>query len=196
VTGSLTARVIEEAMRQLYAWELDGVKPGIAVNLSMHDLENERLVQRVERYRTENTDALTHRLCLEVTETAMMSNPPRVIETLNTLAEMGFVVSIDDFGTGYLSLSYLRQLPLAEIKIDKSFVMDMLHNREAATIVHAVIDLAHNLDLQVVAEGVCERAIYDRLRALGCDVAQGFFIARPMDAEALLGWLKTSAWQG
>lgn len=195
VTGSLTSWVIEEAMRQMYTWELDGIDLGIAVNLSMHDLENEQLIRRVERYRAENTDARTHRLCLEVTETAMMSNPPRIVETLNSLAEMGFIVSIDDFGTGYSSLSYLRQLPLSEIKIDKSFVMDMLQNKEAATIVHAVIDLAHNLGLQVVAEGVCEQEIYDRLVTLGCDVAQGFFIARPMDAESLIAWLKSSPWQ-
>ncbi|MCC6207239.1 MAG: EAL domain-containing protein [Gammaproteobacteria bacterium] len=194
ITGSITAWVIEEAMRQMYAWELDGIELGIAVNLSMHDLESDRLIRCVERYRAENTDARTHRLCLEVTETAMMSNPPRVFETLNTLADMGFIISIDDFGTGYSSLNYLRQLPLSEIKIDKSFVMDMLHNKEAATIVHAVIDLAHNLGLHVVAEGVAEPEILERLRGLGCDVAQGFHIARPMDPVALNEWLGKSPW--
>ena len=191
LTGALTAWVIEEAMRQMYAWELEGIELDIAVNLSMHDLENEQLIRHVERYRAENTDGRTHRLCLEVTETAMMSNPPRVVATLNTLAEMGFIVSIDDFGTGYSSLSYLRQLPLSEIKIDKSFVMDMLHNREACTIVHAVIDLAHNLGLRVVAEGVCEEEICQRLAEMGCDLAQGFFIARPMDANSLEVWLQS-----
>ncbi|MGE0372776.1 MAG: putative bifunctional diguanylate cyclase/phosphodiesterase [Gammaproteobacteria bacterium] len=194
VTGSLTAWVIEEAMRQMYAWELDGIELGIAVNLSMHDLESEQLIRRVERYRAENTDSRTHRLCLEVTETAMMSNPPRVVETLSTLAHMGFIISIDDFGTGYSSLNYLRQLPLSEIKIDKSFVMDMMHNKEAATIVHAVIDLAHNLGLRVVAEGVAEQAILERLEQLGCDVAQGFHIAKPMDANALGNWFRASGW--
>ncbi|MBK9131401.1 MAG: EAL domain-containing protein [Gammaproteobacteria bacterium] len=194
ITGVLTAWVIEEAMRQMYAWELDGIELGIAVNLSMHDLENDQLIRHVERYRAENSDARTHRLCLEVTETAMMSNPPRVFETLNTLADMGFVISIDDFGTGYSSLNYLRQLPLSEIKIDKSFVMDMLHNKEAATIVHAVIDLAHNLGLRVVAEGVAEQAILERLQGIGCDIAQGFHIARPMGAAALNDWLESAPW--
>jgi EAL domain-containing protein (putative c-di-GMP-specific phosphodiesterase class I) len=103
-------------------------------------------------------------------------------------------ISIDDFGTGYSSLDYLRKLPVQELKIDKSFVMKMDENESDEKIVLSIIDLAHNMGLKAVAEGVETEAVWERIRALGCDVGQGCYFARPLPAEALSEWLRTSAW--
>ena len=107
---------------------------------------------------------------------------------LNRLSEQGFKLSIDDFGTGYSSLAYLKRLPVDELKIDKSFVMGMETGEDDAMIVRSTIDLAHNLGLTVVAEGVETAAIQDRLRALHCDEAQGYHIARPLPVDDFLAW--------
>ena len=110
---------------------------------------------------------------------------------LEQLNELGITLAIDDFGTGYSSLAYLKQLPVDEIKIDKSFVMQMSANHSDETIVRSIIDLAHNLDLRAVAEGVEDQAILTRLGELGCDVAQGYHISRPLPAERLEPWLES-----
>lgn len=117
-----------------------------------------------------------------------MDDPQRAEATLNKLAEQGFKLSIDDFGTGYSSLAYLKRLPVNELKIDKSFVMGMERDESDAKIVRSTIDLAHNLGLSVVAEGVENQDILDLLRQLRCDEAQGYFISKPMPAEALSEW--------
>ena len=119
----------------------------------------------------------------------MLADPVRTRQILERLSEMGIRLSIDDFGTGYSSLAYLRRLPVSEIKIDRSFVMNMDEDEDDATIVRSTIDLGRNLGLTVVAEGVETRSIWDRLRALGCTVAQGYFLTRPVPPEELTDWL-------
>jgi EAL domain-containing protein (putative c-di-GMP-specific phosphodiesterase class I) len=131
----------------------------------------------------------------EITESAIMANPLRAMDTLTRLSDMGVGLSIDDFGTGYSSLVYLKQLPVDEIKIDKSFVIDMLENNEDMVIVRATVDLAHNMGRRVVAEGVESEAVLNMLIKLGCDMAQGYHISRPVTASVLTGWLQKSQWQ-
>jgi EAL domain-containing protein (putative c-di-GMP-specific phosphodiesterase class I) len=128
-------------------------------------------------------DVASSRLCLEVTESVMVDSPEIVMSQLNKLREIGVKISLDDFGTGFCSLAYLSDLPVDEIKIDKSFVMRMLDSDKDHAIVKAVIDLAHNFSLRVVAEGVENVQIADRLADLGCDVLQGYVFDRPLTAE-------------
>jgi diguanylate cyclase len=119
-----------------------------------------------------------------------MADPFRARQVLTRLSEMGVRLAIDDFGTGYSSLSYLRRLPVQEIKIDKSFVMNMTEDENDAVIVRSTIDLARNLGLEVVAEGVENARTWSDLESYGCDVAQGFFLSRPVPANELTAWLK------
>ena len=133
-------------------------------------------------------------LVLEVTEGAMMKNPALSMDILQKLDAFGVGLSIDDFGTGYSSLSYLKNLPARELKIDRSFVMNMLEDPRDKSIVKAAIDLAHNLDLHVVAEGIEQQGMQDSLTEMGCDYGQGYHIARPMPEDALKQWLAESHW--
>jgi len=125
---------------------------------------------------------------LEITESAIMDDPQRAQSTLNLLSERGFKLSIDDFGTGYSSLAYLKSLPVDELKIDKSFVMNMETDEDDAKIVRSTVDLAHNLGLTVVAEGVENALIWDKLKALNCDEAQGYFMSKPLAASGFAAW--------
>ena len=125
---------------------------------------------------------------LEITESSLMSSGEQTAGILRLLRASGTKVAVDDFGTGYSSLSYLKRFPLDAIKIDQSFVGEMASDADSATIVRSTIELAHNLDLAVVAEGVEDRGTFERLTALGCDMAQGFCIARPMPADQFRGW--------
>ena len=135
-------------------------------------------------------------LSLEVTEGVLMADPVRAVERLDRLRRLGIRLSVDDFGTGYSSLAYLSRLPVNEMKIDRSFIMGIADDPSKAAIVRAALDLGHNLRLQVVAEGVEDRQTWDLLLALGCDMAQGYFMARPMPAEAVLPWLLSSSYGG
>ena len=132
-------------------------------------------------------------LCLEITESAIMDDPQRAQATLEQLSSMGFKLSIDDFGTGYSSLAYLKRLPVNELKIDKSFVLAMERDLDDAKIVRSTIELAHNLGLSVVAEGVETAKAWKLLATLGCDEGQGYFMGKPMPADQFVGWL--SGWQ-
>jgi EAL domain-containing protein (putative c-di-GMP-specific phosphodiesterase class I) len=138
--------------------------------------------------------ATTGSVVLEVTESAMMSDPGVALRTLSILHEMGIRLSIDDFGTGYSSLAYLKKLPVSELKIDKSFVMQMGEEKQDRKIVQSVIDLAHTLDMRVVAEGIENRRVLDMLIGMGCDYGQGYFIARPMPDAELSQWLACCEW--
>nr|MBA2723434.1 EAL domain-containing protein [Methylibium sp.] len=129
-------------------------------------------------------------LCLEITESAIMDDPQRALQTLERLHALGFKLSIDDFGTGYSSLAYLKRLPVDELKIDKSFVLNMESDLDDAKIVRSVIDLAHNLGLSVVAEGVETAKAWKMLQALGCDEAQGYLVAKPMPVEVFAQWMQ------
>jgi EAL domain-containing protein (putative c-di-GMP-specific phosphodiesterase class I) len=132
------------------------------------------------------------RLVVEITETAIIADPERALEVMSRLAEMGVKMSIDDFGTGYSSLSHLKKMPVSEIKIDRSFVMDMMKNGNDEVIVKATIGLAHNLGLQVVAEGVENQELADRLRELGCDSLQGFFFSKPVPSKKFIALVEKS----
>ncbi len=160
----------------------------VAINLSMLNLQDRGLAGYIgERLAFHGVSA--GRLSLEITETAMMSNPGRAMKVLSRLTDMGLSIAVDDYGTGFSSLAYLKQLPIHKLKIDKSFIFDMLENSDDRLIVRSVIDLAHNLGLQVVAEGVENEAMLESLARFGCDLAQGYHIAPPMDAKTLYDWV-------
>jgi len=131
-------------------------------------------------------------ISFEITESAILDDPGHAVANFNRLHALGCQLAIDDYGTGYSSLSYLRSLPLNELKIDKSFVMGMMSDANDAVIVRSTIDLAHNMRLAVVAEGVEDEAAFDRLRALGCDMAQGYLLSRPTSAAEVAAWFRES----
>lgn len=191
--GPLTDWVIRRALRQYKEWQSQGIILQIAVNLSSRVLYDLSLPNRVESSLRE-FELPSSALCLEVTEQATMQDPMRALEILNRLDAMGVSLSIDDFGTGYSSLGYLKNLPVDEIKIDKSFVMEMEKSDNDAKIVHATIDLAHNLGLRVVAEGVENELVLKMLRSLNCDYSQGYYLTRPLPPEELIEWIRKSPW--
>ncbi|MDT8385973.1 MAG: bifunctional diguanylate cyclase/phosphodiesterase [Thiogranum sp.] len=186
----LTYWSINVALRKWFEFESAGPDTSISINLSARLLHSPELVGMVERA-TNIWGATRESVVLEVTESAMMSDPKVALRTLSALHEMGIRLSIDDFGTGYSSLAYLKKLPVSELKIDKSFVIQMAENRQDRKIVQSVIDLAHTLDMSVVAEGIENRQVMDMLVGMGCDYGQGYFIARPMSDAALSEWLET-----
>lgn len=175
----LTLWIFEEAARHWQGLQQPGQDTRIAINLSTRDLLDnafpERLAVVLQRYQVP-----TRAFCLEITESAIMDDPQRAEATLNRLSAQGFKLSIDDFGTGYSSLAYLKRLPVNELKIDKSFVMGMASDISDEKIVRSTIDLAHNLGLSVVAEGVEDAAILARLAELHCDEAQGYHMSKPV----------------
>ena len=183
----LTVAVLEQAVAACGGWRRSGRTLSVAVNLSARSLEAD-LIETVERLLAVHRvppEALT----LEITESSVISDPVRVTGVLDRLHALGVRLSIDDFGTGYSSLSYLRQLPVQEVKVDKSFVMTMRSQQDDATIVRSIIDLAANLGLSVVAEGVEDAATCQDLAAMGCDLIQGYFLSRPMPLSDLKAWL-------
>jgi diguanylate cyclase (GGDEF)-like protein len=188
----LTYWVLDHSLAQIAAWQHQALPLGsIAVNLSAYNLQDAGLALEVARL-LKKWGAQPWRLVLEITESSMMANPARALATLEKLNDIGVQIAIDDFGTGYSSLSYLKQLPVDKLKIDKSFVMHMNEDDSDAMIVRSTIDLAHNLGLEVVAEGVESAAALELLHILNCDAAQGYFISRPLPAPALAEWLTSS----
>lgn len=185
----LTEAVLAAAVAQASAWRRAGVAVPIAVNLSARDLLDLELPDKLQRLFQAN-DGHARWLELEITESAVMEDPEAALHTLTRLSEMGIALFIDDFGTGYSSLSYLKKLPVDAMKIDKSFVLDMLASADSAAIVRSTIGLAHDLELKVVAEGVENAALWNRLTALGCDVAQGYYISKPLPADPFEQWLR------
>lgn len=190
----LTIWVLREALKYCAKWHAAQRDLHIAVNISAANLQDPEFPGHVAELLQE-VPVPARLLEMEITETAVMMNPHRAIENIGTLVGMGITMSIDDFGTGYSSMAYLKQLILARIKIDKSFVMDMLNNKSDEVIVRSTIDLGHNLGLKVVAEGVESVEAWDRLKALGCDAAQGYYISKPMPREQLETWLAESQWR-
>jgi len=167
---------------------------GVAVNLSVRNLQDPRFPDKVAALIEDNCGDPS-RLQLEITETAIMADPGRALDVLNRLSAMGVKLSIDDFGTGYSSLAHLKQMPVDELKIDKSFVTGMMDDESDAMIVRSVIDLAHNIGISVVAEGVETEAIYNRLKAMGCDAVQGYYMSKPVSVEGLVEWVRNSDWR-
>lgn len=186
----LTSWVLDTAIQQYSACQPYNGDISLSVNLSTHNLQDNDLLDEVStclnRYNIKSSS-----LELEITESAMMADPVHAKSLLTKLHDLGIRVSIDDYGTGFSSLSYLKQLPVAELKIDKSFVIDMINDENDAVIVRSTIDLAHNLGLMVVAEGVENKDVLDILTSLGCDIAQGYYFARPMSYTDFNTWLKT-----
>jgi diguanylate cyclase (GGDEF)-like protein len=192
---SLTDLALDRSIEAIASVEGRGHRLNLSVNLSALDLMDERLCHRVqtplERYGMQ-----PDRLTLEITEGTVLYDNPRTAAILDRLRSLGVRLSIDDFGTGYSSLSYLRRLPATEVKIDRDFVIDLVPDSPNETIVRSTIDLGHNLGLQVVAEGVETDEVLDHLRSLGCDLAQGYGICRPVTLDALVEWLDGDAAPG
>jgi len=192
--GPLTTWVLETAAEQTQQWASEGLELRIAVNLSAHNLHDLHFPEKFLDIIDQDA-AKVPRLRLEITETAVMSGSSHALEVMNRLSARGVRISIDDFGTGYSSLNYLKRLPVDEIKIDRSFVTHMTVDENDTVIVRSTIDLAHNMGLKVVAEGVEDEATYLLLGRLHCDLVQGFYISPPLPATDLVEWLKQSRWQ-
>ena len=189
----LTYEVLRRALLQCVVWQQQGLDLSMSVNISAINIQDPEFPDQVAQLLAESS-VPPQRLELEVTETAVMSEPVRAVACIKKLSALGLQIAIDDFGTGYSSMSYLKDLLVAKIKIDKSFVKDMVANHNDAVIVRSTVELGHNLGLKVIAEGVETEAVWDSLKALGCDDAQGYYMGRPLPAEKFAEWLRDSPW--
>jgi diguanylate cyclase (GGDEF)-like protein len=187
--GDLTRWVVDAALAQARAWQDEGIEVPIAINLAAASILDSALpdvvAERLAQYGVPGS-----RLTCELSEHTVMGDPRRAGEVLERLRALGVRLSLDDFGTGHSSLSYLKRLPLDELKIDRAFVSGIVGDDHDALIVRSTIDLARNLGLEVVAEGVEGADVMARLRSLRCDEAQGFHLSRPLPADALVAWLR------
>ncbi len=184
----LTRWVLDQAVQKLAEWEADGMRLRIAVNVSVRDLHTGEIVEQIEELLLQH-GVHPGALQLEITESALMADPNRVLATLTELHQLGIGIALDDFGVGYSSMQHLRRLPLSEVKIDRSFVISMTEDADARAIVRSIIDLAGALGLRVVAEGVEDENAWRLLHVAGCDIAQGWFYAKPQPAAELPLWL-------
>jgi diguanylate cyclase (GGDEF)-like protein len=186
--GPLTRHVLEHSIAECALWRKQGRDLSVAVNLSVRNLLDRDLPKEIERLLSTYSlpaDALE----LEITESMIMSDPERAMSTVTRLSGLGVRMSVDDFGTGYSSLANLRRLPIKDLKIDRSFVSPMLNDESDLIIVRSTINLGHDLGLRVIAEGVEDAATLRELALLGCDLAQGYHVSRPMAADAFKQWL-------
>jgi diguanylate cyclase (GGDEF)-like protein/PAS domain S-box-containing protein len=191
VIRPLTLWVLRTAVRQRRAWAEEGHATRLAVNFSARHLMDDRCPEQIgEILEAEATPA--DALELEITESALIADPEHATATLERIRALGVQIAVDDFGTGFSSLSHLRRLPLNALKIDVSFVRNMLKSTQDRVIVESTVGLAHNLGLSVVAEGIEDEATLAALRAMGCDEGQGYYIGRPMDAAAAGDWMRAS----
>ena len=186
----LTSWVTKTAMHQQMKWQQGGMDTEIviSVNLSSINLLDPSFSEEVEGLMRMNA-IMPGSFEFEITESAVMADPELALKTVKKLSGMGIRLSIDDFGTGYSSLAYLKKLPVDEIKIDKSFVMNMINDEKDEMIVRSTIDLAHNMGHDVIAEGVDSEEIWNKLAKLKCDAAQGYYLCVPLPAEELIRWL-------
>jgi diguanylate cyclase (GGDEF)-like protein len=189
----LTEWVLEKSIAQCRLWHSQGLSVSVAVNLSARNLLDENMPKLV-RNLLQKYGLPASALELEITESSIMSDPSRALRVLQQLHELGTQLSIDDFGTGYSSLAYLKKLPVQTLKIDYSFIRNMLEDKQDELIVESTIHLAHSLSLKVVAEGVENAALIDRLTRMGCDEAQGYHIGRPMALAQIDEWMAESSW--
>ncbi|MDQ6685728.1 MAG: EAL domain-containing protein, partial [Pseudomonadota bacterium] len=185
--GAMGNWLIDEACRQAGQWRDEGLSMRVAINLSAHQLRHPDLAERIgaalRRHRVQ-----PHVLTCEITESVAMEDASNAMRMVERLGSMGINISIDDFGTGYSSLAYLRKLHAGELKIDRSFVLDLETSADARAVVDAVVKLAQALGLKVVAEGVETEAQHQILRSFGCHELQGFLFAKPMHPDALSSW--------
>lgn len=180
----LTLEIIRLALSQQQKWRREGRPYHMAVNLSARNLADTHCIEQIRRL-IEHFEVEPGTLEFEITETALLTDPRAAATTLRGLALLGIRFAIDDFGTGYSSLSHLHSLQIHSLKIDRSFTREMLSNKQAAAIVKSTISLAHNLELQAIAEGVEDEQTLALLESNGCDLAQGYFISRPLSAAAI-----------
>lgn len=189
----LTDWVLHEALRQCELWYEQGLHLQVAVNLSTCSLQDALCASKIANLLSKRR-VPSDQLVLEITESAMMTDVSRAMDVVSALDAIGVCLSIDDFGTGFSSLSHLKRLPVDELKIDRSFVQDMEQDDNDAILIRSIIDLAHNMGLRVVAEGVESAAVIDMLDRLGCDIVQGYHISRPLPARDFIAWLENSPW--
>jgi diguanylate cyclase len=187
---NITIWMLNEACKVIAQFKAQGTMLTIAVNISTRDLIDQALPDKLQALLKEYQISVDN-IAIEITESSIMDDPVRAEATLLKLAQMGIKIAIDDFGTGYSSLAYLKRLPVHELKIDKSFVLNMEKNDSDATIVKSTIDLGHNLNLKVVAEGIENIATWQLLAKIGCDYGQGYFMGKPMPAKDYPAWLET-----
>jgi EAL domain-containing protein (putative c-di-GMP-specific phosphodiesterase class I) len=185
----LTLHVIDRALAQCAAWADVGLELSVAVNLGQVNLIDRQLPGDVAAA-LERWGVPAERLHLEITENLVMSDPRRTMEVLGALRALGVGLSLDDFGTGQTSLAYLRKLSLDEIKIDRSFVLELGRDEDAAAIVRSTVQMAQALRLRVVAEGAEDAAAMRRLQEFGCELVQGFFLSPPLPAAEITEWLR------
>ena len=189
-----TLWTLNNGLRECNEWQSSLPNTEVSINLSSHVLLEPHLPELVLRSLKVWDTRIGH-LTVEITEDAMMSDPRGCLEVLNKLHEYGVKIAIDDFGTGYSSLAYLKDMPVSELKIDQSFVTKMIDNIPDRRIVQSIIDLAHNFDINVVAEGVEDEETLDTLTLMGCQRAQGDFIGRAIALNELPEWLQGSDWE-
>ena len=183
----VTKWMLNESVRQVLDWQQKGLEINLAVNISPACLLSSELPEIITGILGSNNLGGSV-LTIEITETSIIKDPDLAYEILNRLKTLGADISIDDFGTGYSSMAHLKKLPVSEMKIDKSFVMDMLENEDDEIIVKSIIDLAHNLELIVVAEGVETKEVAQRLQELNCDMLQGYYFSKPLPANQFEAW--------
>lgn len=185
----VTRWVVNRAIRDMSRWKEDGVELKVAINLSVHDIANESLMSDIyDALREANLSPEVFEF--EITESDLMSDPEEAIRMMQSFRDRGFDLAIDDFGTGYSSLAYLKTMPVSELKIDKSFVLNLVDDSDDRLIVRSIIDLAKRFDLKVVAEGIENEEALELLKSWGCDWGQGYHISRPVDPITLLTWLQ------
>jgi len=175
----MTHWVIDQALQQIKTWQEQGIDIKVSVNVSTRNLLDEDLTEFIKA-KIHQYQVAPHLLEVEITESALMADPDKALSTISKISKMGVSISIDDFGTGYSSFIYLRQLPIDTLKIDIMFVRNMCTNKQDEIIVNSIVNLAHNLSLTVVAEGAETHSTVERLRAMGCNYVQGFFISKPV----------------
>jgi EAL domain-containing protein (putative c-di-GMP-specific phosphodiesterase class I) len=184
----LTLHVLDMSLRNCATWHRAGHRVHVAVNLSPNTLLDDTLPDAIVRLLTRN-DVPAAALTLEITENTLMADPDGSLVTLDRLRSLGIKISIDDFGTGYSSMGRLRELPIDEVKIDKSFVLNAAHDHRDRALVRSTVELGHALDLHVVAEGVEDEETYTFLARTGCDIVQGYYISKPLPADQFTAWL-------
>ncbi|WP_026425746.1 putative bifunctional diguanylate cyclase/phosphodiesterase [Actinokineospora inagensis] len=194
LVDALTGFVMDQALIRVRKWMDRGLRIAAAVNLSVRSLDDPNFPQRVAAA-LDRHGVPPELLTLELTESGVMADPQRALPVLRALHTLGVVLAVDDFGTGYSSLAYLRQLPVDEVKIDKSFVLGMGTDLGDLAVVRSIVELGHSLGLTVVAEGVEDDAARDQLAGMGCDVAQGYLISRPLSESRLEAWLQARTTQ-
>lgn len=187
----LTLEVINLAFRQQGAWMKAGLNFSVAVNISSRNLTDDNCINHLQ-HALQNSAINPEQLELEITESSLMKDPEGAALKLNKIAALGVKISIDDFGTGFSSLAYLKKLPISTLKIDRAFVKDMLNSEKDKQIVQSTISLAHSLNIRVVAEGVEDRATFEALQDAGCDMAQGYYLSKPLPWPEISQWMQTS----